>query len=151
MRRLRRIGHQRRFEAGRLRDLWRRLDEEGEFDLARSPEYARVRETGFVSGRSTHDDRLRTIRSCDERYGTVIDPHTADGVKVGLERREAGVPLVCLETALPAKFAETIREALGHEPARPGGFADLESRPQRFEVMERDPQALKRYIERHAR
>ncbi|MEW6688303.1 MAG: threonine synthase, partial [Pseudomonadota bacterium] len=42
---------------------------------------------GFASGRSTHADRLATIRSVHEKYGVVIDPHTADGVKVALERR----------------------------------------------------------------
>lgn len=79
-----------------------------------------------------------------------IDPHTADGVKVGLQHREPGVPLVCLETALPAKFAETIREALGREPARPAGFEDLERLPQRFEVVEPNAEAVKRYIAAHA-
>ena len=57
-----------------------------------------------------------------ERHDVVVDPHTADGIKVGLEHREAGVPLICIETALPAKFAATIREALGYEPKRPPGL-----------------------------
>ena len=70
-----------------------------------------------------------------------IDPHTADGVKVGLEHREPGVPLVCLETALPAKFAETILEALGRAPERPAGFEDLEARPQRYAVIEPDAES----------
>ena len=104
---------------------------------------------GFASGRSTHADRLATIRSMHANYGVTIDPHTADGVKVGLEHREPGVPLVCLETALPAKFAETIREALGREPARPAGFQDLEARPQRFEVIEPEAEAVKRYLADH--
>jgi threonine synthase len=60
------------------------------------------------------------------------------------------VPLVCLETALPAKFADTIREALGSEPPRPAGFEKLEDLPQRFEVMKPDAGAVKRYIEGHA-
>ena len=77
--------------------------------------------SGFVSGRSTHADRIATIRDVHERYGVVIDPHTADGVKVGRELRDPGVPLVCIETALPAKFAATIREALGRDPHAPRG------------------------------
>ena len=80
----------------------------------------------------------------------VVDPHTADGIKVGLEHREAGVPLVCIETALPAKFDATIREALGREPARPAAYADLESRPQRFEVIDADAEVVKAFIIRHA-
>ena len=126
-----------------LAALWKTLEARGEIDLS-----AIARE-GFVSGRSTHADRLETIRRVEKRYSVVIDPHTADGVKVGLEHREPGVPLICLETALPAKFAETIREALGREPARPPGFEDLERRPQRCETIEVDLEALKRYIAAH--
>ena len=131
-------------------DLWRRLADAGEFDLAGTPYFARVAELGFVSARSTHVDRLATIREVERRYGLVIDPHTADGVKAGLAHREEGVPLVCLETALPAKFEATIREALGRPPARPPGYENLESRPQRYEVIEPDAEAVKGYIGRHA-
>ena len=127
-------------DPGALAGLWRELEERGEFDLSRLPR------RGFASGRSTHADRLATIRRVHGTYGLVIDPHTADGVKVGLEHREPGVPLICLETALPAKFAETIREALGTEPERPAGFENLEALPQRFTVVPADAEAVKRYI-----
>ena len=105
---------------------------------------------GFASGRSSHADRIATIRSVHKKYGVIIDPHTADGVKVGLAAREPGVPLICLETALPAKFADTIREALGREPARPAGLENLEALPQRFERVAADAEAVKRYIAAHA-
>ena len=111
-----------------------------EFDLSPIPR------AGFASGRSTHADRLATIKSVHAKYGVIIDPHTADGVKVGLAHREPGVPLVCLETALPAKFSDTIHEALGSEPPRPRGFENLEALPQRFEVIRPDAEAVKRYI-----
>jgi threonine synthase len=132
-----------------VRELWRRLDAEGEFDLSATPYWPRVPASGFVSGRSTHADRLRTIKTFYGQYGVTVDPHTADGVKVGLEHREAGVPLVCLETALPAKFAETIRAALGRDPERPAELAGLESKPQRFALIEADAERLKRYISGH--
>ena len=135
-------------EAGIVRDLWRRLDTEGEFDLSSSPFYRRIAESGFVSGRSSHADRIATIRHVHSKYRATIDPHTADGLKVGLEHREAGVPLVCLETALPVKFAATIREALGRDPERPAEFAGLEDLPQRFEVVPPDAELIKRYIEK---
>ncbi|HEY1286678.1 MAG TPA: threonine synthase [Burkholderiales bacterium] len=134
-------------DGARVKDLWRRLDDAGEFDLSHSPWYPAVRASGFVSGASSHEERLRTIRLVHERYGVVIDPHTADGVKVGLEQRDPLVPLICLETALPAKFAATIRAALGRAPERPAELADLEKRPQRFQVVANDPEALKRRIE----
>jgi threonine synthase len=137
-------------DPSRVRELWRRLDADGEFDLSRSAFYTRVPQTGFVSGRSTHADRVATIRNVLEKYRTLIDPHTADGVKVGLQYREPGIPLVCLETALPVKFAETVREAIGRDPERPAEFVGLEALPQRFEVIPADADRLKRYIEKTA-
>jgi threonine synthase len=133
-------------DAARVNSLWNQLDREGDFDLSGSAEFARVAATGFVSGSSTHADRIATIRRVFERYGRMVDTHTADGIKVGLEYRESGVPLVCLETAQPAKFAESIREALGREPVRPPGFDDLERRAQRFAAIEPDPVRVKAYI-----
>jgi threonine synthase len=123
-----------------VRALWAALEQTGEFRFPPGP--------GFASGLSTHADRLATIRMVHAKYGVTIDPHTADGVKVGLAHRVPGVPLVCVETALPAKFAETIREALGREPAQPAGLENLEKLPQRFEVIDPDPNAVKRVIER---
>ena len=136
-------------DAARLKDLWRRLDAEGEFDLSHSPYWPRVPQSGFVSGKSSELDRLTTIRAVYQKYRLMIDPHTADGMKVGLEYREPGVPLVCLETALPAKFGATLREALGREPERPAELQDLERLPQRFTLIEPDAEAVKRYIASH--
>src|SRR6266581_4347118 len=137
-------------DPGKLKALWTQLDVEGAFDLAGTEYFKRVGESGFVSGSSTHADRLTTIRRVWKDYGVMIDPHTADGIKVGLEHREQGVALVCMETAQPVKFAETIREALGREPVRPAGFEDLEKLPQRVEVMDADAASVRRHIERHA-
>ncbi len=133
----------------RVRELWKKLDTEGQFDLSSSAYWKKVDDTGFVSDFSTHATRLDTIRRVWRDYQVMIDTHTADGVKVGLDYRETGVPLVCLETALPVKFAETIREALGLDPERPAGFENIESLPQRFEVMDADTGAVKRFVESH--
>jgi threonine synthase len=133
-------------DGARVKELWRRIDADGQFDLAGSSFFRNIPQTGFVSGRSTHADRISTIRKVEEKYRCLIDPHTADGVKVGLEFREPGVPLICLETALPVKFSETIRKALGRDPERPAEYAGLESRPQRFETMPADALFLKSFI-----
>ena len=133
-----------------VRELWSRLARSGEFDLADTPYGANIAASGFVSGRSTHAERIATIRDVFARHGVVIDPHTADGVKVARERRETGVPIVCTETALPAKFAATIREALGRDPVRPRAYADLESRTQRFVPLPAAVEPVKAYIAAHA-
>ncbi len=133
-----------------VRELWWELDTRGEFDFATTPFLDRVRAAGFVSGTSTHADRLQTIRDVHRETGRIIDPHTADGVKVAREHLQPGVPMICLETAAPAKFAETIRAAIGIEPARPDACAGIEAAAQRFEVLPVDVQRLKSYIEQHA-
>jgi threonine synthase len=126
------------------------MERDGAIDLSGTVYFRQVAETGFVSGSSTHADRLATIRRVWNDHEAMVDPHTADGIKVGLAQREKGVPLVCMETARPAKFAETIREAIGRDPARPAGFEDLEKRPQRVEVMKADSGAVKAFIAAHA-
>ena len=126
------------------------LPREGRFDLSGDPVFAEAAaHYGFLSGRSTHADRLATIRDVDRRFAVVIDTHTADGVKVAREHMEPGVPMVVLETALPIKFAETIVEALGHEPERPAAYAGIESLPKRVKVMPADAGAIKAYIAEH--
>jgi len=129
-----------------LRDLWTKIAAEGGFDLAASAHWKRIAASGFVSGTSTHADRLATIRDCYAKYRVVVDPHTADGIHVGRLHRDNSVPLVCVETALPAKFAVTIREALGRNPDRPSAYTDLEGRSQHYRVLPADTERVKAYI-----
>jgi threonine synthase len=133
-------------DASAVRGLWLQVARDGGFDLARTPYWQQRVASGFVSGKSTHADRVATIRHIAQRYGVVVDPHTADGIKVGLEQRDGAVPLICIETAQAAKFAATVREALGRDPERPAAYAGLEGRPQRFDVLAADADAVKAYI-----
>jgi threonine synthase len=137
-------------DPARLRELWSRLEREGGFELSDTAAWARVQASGFLSGRSTHADRVETIRELDRRYGILIDPHTADGVKIGRALCPPGLPLICVETALPVKFAETIQEAVGREPERPAAYDGLEARPQRRTVLPADPGKVKAFIAAHA-
>jgi threonine synthase len=124
------------------------LVRDGRFDLSADPAFARMRD-GIVSGRSDHARRIATIREVWERSRVLIDPHTADGVAVARDHVEAGVPMLVVETAQPAKFADTLVEATGQQPPRPPGTEDLERRPQHFVVIDADVDALKAYIDAH--
>jgi threonine synthase len=131
--------------------LWKQVEEKGGFDLSTDRAWEKVEEdSGFVSGRSTHEDRIETIRLAKKKYGEVIDPHTADGVKIALRAREARYPMICLETALAVKFDTTIVEALGEHAPRPAKYQGIESLPQRFESMGPDAGALKAFIQARA-
>ena len=125
------------------------LARSGSFDLSAHPAFNQIAlRYGFESGKSTHADRLATIRDSYERLGTMIDTHTADGVKVARAHAKPGVPMIVLETALPIKFAETIIEATGREPDRPAKFIGIEALPKRVTPMAADVQAIKSFIAR---
>jgi threonine synthase len=124
------------------------IEQRGQFSLSPA-ERARIGELGFVSGRSTHADRINTIRDTWQRFGVMIDTHTADGLKVARQYAEPGTTTLVLETALPAKFAETILEALGREPDRPAALAGIEDLPKRFSVMPAEAAGVKAYIAAH--
>jgi threonine synthase len=127
------------------------VEQRGVFTLL-PEEFAKVASYGFVSGFSTHTDRLATIRDTFERDGTLIDTHTADGVKVAREHMQAGIQMIVLETALPAKFEQTIIEATGQHPPRPywiAGLEGLEHLPKRFVVMPKQTQTVKDYVVAH--
>lgn len=137
-------------DASRVAAAWRELDERGFCDFtADQPRFAD--EFGFVSGSSTHADRLATIRSVHEGSGDVIDPHTADGVKVAREHLEDGVPMLVLETAKPEKFADTIREALGVELAYGPEVRRMLDAEQHVTEMADDAEELRAFIAREAR
>jgi len=140
------VGH----DPQRVKALWADLARGGSFDLsALKPAFES--QYGFVAGTSTHADRLAVIRSTYDATGVLVDPHTADGVKVAREFVEPGVPMLVLETALPAKFSDTIEEALGRPVTPPPALAGLESLPQRVEIMDCTAKLVRRYIEANAK
>ncbi len=141
-------------DGDRVRALFKKVETAGGFDLSGKPgsdgdEFKKVAQYGFLSGKSIHQDRVETIRDVHARHGVTIDTHTADGIKVAREYLTPGIPMIVLETALPAKFNETIQEALGRDAERPAGFENIEALPQRFEVMEPRIEKIKAYIARH--
>ena len=122
----------------------------GRFDLSGDDAFGQAASRyGFVSGKSTHANRLATIRETFEKHAMMIDTHTADGLKVAREHLKPGVPMIVLETALPAKFAATIEEALGRPPLRPAALDGIETLPKRYTVMPVDVGRVKAYIAQH--
>ena len=133
-------------DAAEIETLWAEVGAGKGFNLAFALDKIR-NEYGFVSGKSLHRDRLAVIKQVYEQDGELIDPHTADGVKVARELREAGETVVCLETALAAKFADTIREAVGDvEIPRPAKLQGLEDLPQKVQNVPNQAEAVKEII-----
>jgi threonine synthase len=133
-------------DTARTRELFSQcIARDGGFTLDAAT-HARCTEFGFVSGRSTHADRVATIRQCWQQHHDLIDPHTADGVHVARALRHPGETVIALETALPAKFAETIVEAIGQEPPRPAALRGLEAQPRRCAVLPPSEERVKALI-----
>jgi threonine synthase len=131
-------------DSAKVRELWSSVDQGGAFDIKQL--LPKLADYGFVSGSSNHANRMKTIREAHAKYAVTVDTHTADGLKVALEYREANVPMVVLETALPAKFEDAIVEALGHAPERPAALNGIEDLPQKHIVMDVDVAAIKNFI-----
>jgi threonine synthase len=136
-------------DGAKVRDLWAQVDAGGAFDLRDTPYFAQLEDFGFVSGSSSHADRLATIRDVWEKHQVMIDTHTADGVKVARTLHQAGVPMLVLETAQAVKFEETIHEALGRAPTRPADLAGIELLPQKVEVIDPDITVVKAFVAAH--
>ena len=133
-------------DATEIETLWAEVGAGKGFNLAFALDKIR-NEYGFVSSKSLHRDRLAVIKQVYEQDGELIDPHTADGVKVARELREAGETVVCLETALAAKFADTIREAVGDvDIPRPAKLQGLEDLPQKVQNVPNQAEAVKEII-----
>jgi len=124
------------------------LHTQGRFVL-NADQFEAISQYGFVSGASSHADRLATIRQTYEDFGVIVDTHTADGLKVAHAHVQRGITMLVLETALPAKFAATIVEAIGIEPPRPAGLENIEALPKRVVTMAVDVAAVKAFVEQH--
>lgn len=106
-----------------------------------------LRDLDFDSGVSTATDRLDSIRWAYDKSGQIIDPHTADAVTVARKKRQDGVPIISMSTALPVKFERTIHDALGFVPERAKRFEEIEERAiGGFALVANDPEAVKAFM-----
>ncbi|WP_028358139.1 threonine synthase [Brackiella oedipodis] len=131
-----------------VKQLWTQLQTQGYFDLS-SKQAAFEQAFGFVAGTSSHTERLAVIKETYEQHGVLIDPHTADGVNVARHFSQPNIPMLVLETALPAKFSETIQEAIGQPAPRPAALENIEQLPQHVMELECDVDIVKDFIQQH--
>jgi threonine synthase len=118
-----------RFELGRL---WPRL------------------QADFAAASASEDDVTACIKATKERFGYVLDPHTACAV-VAAERIGGNNETVVLATAHPAKFPDAIEAITGTRPALPSRLAHLMSDPERFETLSNSLSAVQDFVLRHRR
>ena len=105
----------------------------------------------FAAGRADEAETAATMRAVHARTGMLVDPHTAVGLSVAERFAKAGVPMITLATAHPAKFPDAVRAATGQEPALPEALSDLMQRREQFTTIGNDRAAVERYIAGHTR
>ncbi len=130
-------------DAGAVRQLMDEL-KSGGFAISQGA-LQQLREL-YTSGRASENETSGMIATIREETGQVICPHTAVAVKVAREHLRAGVPMVSLSTAHPAKFPDAVEDALGLRPELPPHMADLFGRDERVTRVENDADALKALI-----
>jgi threonine synthase len=130
--------------------LYSEFGRTGAFDIP-SHALGRLRDE-FSAATVTDEETLETMRWYAAKRDLVICPHTAVGLAVRSkfnERLEGQV--VTLATAHPAKFPDTVERATGVRPELPAKCADLFSRPEKFDSLPADVEAVKRYIRERSR
>ena len=133
-------------DSKKLNELWKLIDQGGNFDLNQGGIFEKIKDFGFTSSSSTHKERIHFIKEIYNQYKIIIDTHTADGFKAAYEHMDENVPMIVLETALPIKFEDSILEAINQKPDRPESLMHLEDLPQRFEVLDNQVDQVKTFI-----
>ena len=128
-----------------LSSYWKEVDQGGSFKLSED-EFDLISGFGFISSSSQHTNRIKLISNYFEKFGIMIDPHTADGIKAALDHIDQDIPMIVLETALPIKFEQSILEATGKKPERPEGLKDIELLKQKLEILDNDVDLIRLFI-----
>ncbi|HTN61520.1 MAG TPA: threonine synthase [Devosia sp.] len=125
------------------------LKQSGGFALP-EPALAAIR-AEFSAGTTGEVETRAAIATTYSKAGYLLDPHTAVGVHVARQQRQASVPMVTLATAHPAKFADAVTEASGIAPALPAWLADLHAREERLSVLANDQATVEDFIRARTR
>lgn len=100
-----------------------------------------------ISGASYSDkDIIKTIKEAMIKYNYICDPHGACALRAleeGLHPDENGV---FLETAHPAKFKETVEQAIGQSLDLPPALSIAKNRESHFTLLSKNYSELRDYI-----
>jgi threonine synthase len=111
------------------------------------PEGGLARASGpSVAGASTTEaETAAAMALAYQRYGEIIDPHTAVALSALLRRPGEGLQIL-LATAHPAKFPEAVLAAVGQERPAPAHAARVMEGVEVFERIEADVGAITAYV-----
>jgi len=104
----------------------------------------------FAAASVNDEETLAAIGRFADKTGYILDPHTAIGVEAGQRVRSGDCPLICLATAHPAKFGETVKKATGLDPALPPAFQGIDKLEKKLVTLPAEIEAIKQYVNAHA-
>lgn len=134
-------------DAPRTKELMEEFAQNGKIDLSSYQEQIR---RDFVAISVSETEVSETIAAFYEKHDYVLDPHTAVGIKGGRQFKTAGVPMICLATAHPAKFGNVVEEATGLPPQVPDTLAGITEMESRCELMDSDKKKVQEFISENA-
>jgi threonine synthase len=101
------------------------------------------REPLLAAARLDDDETRDVIRATWDRYGYLVDPHTAVAIGAAERlRRDPTESIVCLSTAHPAKFPDAVAEATGVEPPVPERLAAALEGDEHYDLVGNDLAAV---------
>jgi threonine synthase len=131
----------------RTTEAMSQFGETGRLDLSSSCDQIK---RDFMATAVTEQEVLETIQLFYKEHGYILDPHTAVGVHAALIHQQKGIPVICLSTAHPAKFGETVSKAIGIPPEMPPAIAALADKESRCELMEPERNLIQQFIRKNA-
>jgi threonine synthase len=134
-------------DGDKIRD--RMISFRAEQSLTLSPQALEKLRGDFAAGRASDDETSFAINAVYQKYGELLDPHTAIGYVVGeRERLSRETPLVVLATAHPAKFPAAVKAASTIDPALPPHMSDLFEKEERFDVLKNSAGVVAAFIDK---
>ena len=131
----------------RVKEAFAELKEHGRVSCSPG-EMAQVR-NDFCSASVDQEATLQEIRDFYAETGYLLDPHTAVGVKAALELLPPDSARICLATAHPAKFSETVEKSLGFQVPVSDSVKELYGKPTRCEILDADIAKVREFFVAH--
>jgi threonine synthase len=134
-------------DSQRTRELMEEFAESGTLDLT---DYREQIRRDFVSSSVSDEEASSTISRYYKKYNSILDPHTAVGVKLAEEFKTAGVPMVAFATAHPAKFSEVVEQAISISPPSSEALSGILDAESKCEIMDASSKDIREYVAHHA-
>jgi threonine synthase len=122
----------------RTADVMNRFRALGSVEVPRDPT--------FRAASLDDDETVAVIADTYERYGRLVDPHTAVAVGAASRLVDDGVDVVCHATAHPAKFPDAVVRATGVSPDVPDRLAAVLDAQEHYTVLPNDLHTVQTFV-----